>query len=350
MSLVTKHLGGNMLLTTPRTTFEPVHSMLMQSISSKAVIAAVRLALFDQLEGEGKSVADLAEGLNLVADRLEPLLDILVAASLVEKRDGRYVNTAMGSEFLVTGKPLYQGLSMELTMQFIGTVDNSIAELVSGEEIDRNVTDDKWSADEVMEGTAQDAMGSGLVPVVKMVTALPGFEDFRTMCDIGGNHGMYSMGILEQNPRMNGVIFDLPHVAEQARKRCASLGFGERVTTQGIDFRTDQLPEMSFDLALTSHVLYAFKHDLDNGIKRIAESLKPGGWFVSHHYAGRDGSESAMTTASLELLTRLCGYPSHFIEQEELTRALLGAGFDDVRSQLVSEKGMGLIVAAQKKS
>jgi len=339
-----------MLLTNPQTDFEPVHSMLMQSIAAKAVMGAVELKLFDHMEGEGVTVADLADRLSLVEDRLEPLLDILVAASMIEKSGERYANTEVGSEFLVTSKPLYQGLSMQLTMQFIGSVDGSIAGLVAGDEIDRNATDEKWGVDAVMEGTAQDAKGKGLASVVNMVTELPGFTDFQTMCDIGGNHGLYTLGVLERNEAMSGVIFDLPHVAEQAQKRCDGLGFGHRVKTQGLDFRKDSLPEEKFDLALTSHVLYAFKSDLPDALRRIAEAVRPRGWFVSHHYAGRGEFGNEMTTASLELLTRLCGYPSHFVEQDTLSAALSAAGFEDIRCRRVTSNGLGLIMAARKKS
>ena len=332
----------------PRNDFEPVHSMLMQSIAAKAVMGAVELKLFDYMEGGGGTVAELADRLGLVADRLEPLMDILVAATIVQKNGSRYANTAMSSEFLMTSKPLYQGLSMQLTMQFIGSVDGSIAGLIAGETIDRNTTDDQWSEDDVMEGTAQEAKGSGLVPVVNMIAELPGFSKFRTMCDIGGNHGMFTLGLLERNEAMSGVIFDLPHVAEQAQKRCDSLGFSHRVVAKGLDFRKDRLPDEQFDLALTSHVLYAFKDNLNDALGWIADGMRPGGWFVSHHYAGRGDSGKEMTTASLELLTRLCGYPSHFIEQDELSVALSTAGFEDIRYRRTTENGLGLITAAQK--
>lgn len=327
--------------------FEPVHSMVMRSISTKAVMAAVELKLFDAMETP-VSLAELADTLGLVADRLEPVLDILVSVGMVEHRDGRYENSGLASEYLVSSAPLYQGLSMQLTMQFVATVEDSIAGLVAGEEIDRTETDNRWGVDDVMEGTAQDAVGSGLGPVVDVVAALPGFDGFRTMCDIGGNHGEYTMGVLDRNEEMRGTIFDLPHVAKQSRARCEKLGYGGRIGTEGLDFREGSLPESAFDLAMTSHVLYGFKDDLNAALGRIAHGLKQGGWFVSHHYAGRRNGHDPLTTASLELLTRLCGYPSHFVEREDLVEALTRNGFADIRHHPVSENGLGLITVARK--
>ena len=335
-----------MKLVKPENDFEPVHAMVIQSISAKAVLAAVELKVFDML-GEERSLEVLAKSLGLVSERLESMLDILVAVKLLEKHGDQYINTPVAMEFLVSSEPLYQGLSIQLTMQFISSIENSISELVAGGDVDRDTVDEKWGAADVMDGTAQDALGSGLLPVIEVVTGLPGFNDFRTMCDIGGNHGSYLMGVLDQNDDMNGVLFDLPPVAEQAQARCNALGYEGRITTTGLDFRSDNLPVSGFDLALTSHFLYVFKDDLTTVLKRIAESLRPGGWFVSHHYAGDGGNKDRLTSASLELLTRLCGYPSHFIEREELVDALSGAGFEDVRFQPVSPTGFGLITVAQ---
>ncbi|MCJ2163346.1 MULTISPECIES: methyltransferase [unclassified Pseudodesulfovibrio] len=323
--------------------------MMISSLSTKAVMSAVELKVFDRLEGQAKGAEALAAEMGLVAERLEPILDILVAADLLARTVDGYVNTAMASEYLVSSAPLYQGDSMALTMRFNAMVEDSITALVSGGEVGRNVTDNDWGVAETMEGTAQDAKGNGLSPVVDLVAGLPGFDEFRTMGDIGGNHGSYTMGVLERNDEMHGTIFDLPHVVEQAQARCDRLGFGDRVTTHGLDFREDRIPAGHFDLILTSHVLYAFKSDLGDALARIAEGLKPGGWFVSHHCFRGGNRLNEMAEASLELLTRLCGYSSHFIEQDELVGILGSLGFDDIRCRPVSETGLGLMVAARKK-
>ena len=337
-----------MLVTKPRTDFEPVHAMLMQSFSAKAVMSAVDLKVFDRLEGATRRASDLADEMGVVSDRLEPLLKVLVAADLVEKNGGGYVNSPLASEFLVSDAPLYQGDSMRLTMRFNAMVEDSISELVSGGEVSRTTTDNDWGVAESMEGTAQDAKGGALSHVVEFAAALPGVADFKVMADIGGNHGMYTLGVLERNAAMRGVIVDMPHVVEKSQARCDRLGFGDRVTTLALDFREGHLPAEEFDLILTSHVLYAFTKDLPGALQRIAEGLRPGGWFVSHHYSGCEKPGHEMPKASLELLTRLCGYSSHFIEQEELTGILESLGFEDIRCQPISENGLGLMVAARK--
>lgn len=337
-----------MLITKPHTDFQPVHTMLMKSLSAKVLMSAMNLKLFDYIEGREVDGTVLAHEMGLVPERLEPVLDIFVAVDLLFKNQNRYSNSPTASEFLVSTAPHYQGDSMALTMGFADAVENSITELLSGAEIDRKKTDKNWAVERTMEGAAQEAIGGGLADTIEFTASLPNFDNFRTMCDIGGNHGMYTMGVLDRNENMQGTIFDLPHVAEQAQIRCDKAGFGARVTTTGLDFLKEHIPAEQFDLILTSHVLYAFQHDLDTTLTKIAEGLKPGGWFVSHHYSGYGQKGNELTKATLELLTRLSGYSSHFIEQGTLVKILKTLKFEDIRCQPISETGLGLMVAARK--
>lgn len=200
----------------------------------------------------------------------------------------------------------------------------------------------------MMDGTAQHAMAGGLQAVIECVTGLPGFDDFRAMCDIGGSHGLFTMGLLARNEAMRGTIYDFPSVAEQSAERCREMGFGDRVTTQGVDLNEATLPEARFDLALASHILYPFKADLHGIIGKIAHAVKPGGWFVSHHSFGWNEPGGRLEKAALELTTRLAGYQSHFIEKDELAEALSANGFETPSFHPVSARRMHLVTVARK--
>jgi SAM-dependent methyltransferase len=331
----------------PENSFRPVQDMLTGVLAAKALEAAVELKVFDAMEETPLAVEVVAQKLGLVAERLEPLLDILEAGGILRKEEGKYANTPRSAEFLVSTSPLYQGMSMKLNVQFCKTVEDSLADFVAGKEMACHDGDKSWSSEESIEGMAQYALGSGVVPVAEFVAELPGFEDFRAMCDIGGNHGLYTMAVLDRNEFLRGAVCDLPPVAEQLRERAERFGFGDRVEAVGLDFRTDDLPAGPYDLVLTSHILYAFREDVAGTLRRIAENIRPGGWFISHHYARNGRNEGRMGSAVLELQTRMCGYPSHFIEREELEAAFADAGFADFRFQAVPGD-FGLIGAARK--
>ncbi|WP_316899868.1 methyltransferase [Pseudodesulfovibrio indicus] len=337
-----------MLFPEPSVDFMPVNNMITEAVAPKALMAAVDLKLFDRLSGRSVDSAALAAEAGLVSERLEPVLDILAALGLLYGEGGCYTNTPLAEEFLVSGSPLYQGDYLAVTAGFYSSIERSIGDLLAGAEVDREGTDRGWSAERIMDGTAQNARWSGAGAVAGVAASLPGFASFRTMCDIGGNHGLYTMGILDRNPALCGTIFDLPSVAEQAAGRFERFGYGDRAAAVGMDFRKDSLPEAGFDLAVASHVLYAFRDDLPGALRKIADGLKPGGWFISHHYSGNQAPESALCEACLEMVTRLSGYPSHFIGREELASALTRAGFEEPEFHDVPGRGMNLIAAARK--
>jgi tRNA A22 N-methylase len=46
----------------------------------------------------------------------------------------------------------------------------------------------------------------------------------RKLIDVGGDHGLLLATILRANPHMRGVLYELPPVAEGARRQLAELG------------------------------------------------------------------------------------------------------------------------------
>jgi hypothetical protein len=61
------------------------------------------------------------------------------------------------------------------------------------------------------------------------------FSTIDALVDVGGGNGSFIVSALHANPQMKGVLFDLPHVAEQARKRIADAGLAERCEIIGGD-------------------------------------------------------------------------------------------------------------------
>lgn len=338
-----------MLFPEPKTDFTQLNNMIMESVTAKAVMAAAELKIFDLLSGGRLTLADIADKAGLVPERLEPLLGILAAVGLLVRDGEGYANAPIGEEYLVSSSPLYQGDFLALTMGFSASVEQSLLKLLAGGEVNREGTDRGWSEDRAMNGSAQDALRGGARAVADAAASLPGFETFREMCDIGGNHGLYTMAVLDRNPALRGTIFDLPSVVEHSARRCERLGYGSRVRSVGMDFREETLPEARYDLAVASHVLYAFKADLSGALRKIADGLKPGGWFISHHSCGSDGPDKTLPEACLELVTRLAGYASHFIGREELAAALDEAGFEPPDFRSIPGREARLIACARKR-
>jgi len=339
-----------MNIANPNMSFQPIQNLLLSSIAAKALLAAVEFKLFDNLKNQSMNVETLAHKLSAIPERLEPVLDILVSTQLLSRRDSAYTNTPLANEFLVSDSPCYQGDCMALTMNFCNGLENSIPDLLMGKQLDKKAADTDWATEQSMKGTEQEAIANGLAEIVDYIAALPNFANATSMCDIGGNHGLYTMAILDRNPALQGKIYDLPHVIPHTQNRCNEAGFESRITTCALDLGANALPPNEYDLIFTSHLLYAFKHQLADALQKIANSLKPNGWFVSHHNAGQHDSDNEIGKSSLELITRLSGYASHFIEEHELIPILHELGFHNIQMHRTSNASLGLILAAQKKA
>jgi O-methyltransferase domain len=78
-----------------------------------------------------------------------------------------------------------------------------------------------------------DSMANLIAANSAAVLASYPFSTIDTLVDVGGGNGSFIVSALHANPRMKGVLFDLPHVAKQARKRIADAGLAERCEVIG---------------------------------------------------------------------------------------------------------------------
>jgi hypothetical protein len=62
------------------------------------------------------------------------------------------------------------------------------------------------------------------------------FSAISVLADVGGGNGTNLSGILAHHPRMRGILFDLPHVAERAGAQLKRAGVADRCEVIGGDF------------------------------------------------------------------------------------------------------------------
>jgi hypothetical protein len=54
------------------------------------------------------------------------------------------------------------------------------------------------------------------------------FSTINRLFDVGGGDGSFMIALLRANPEIKGVLFDLPHVAQKAKKRLSDAGLADR--------------------------------------------------------------------------------------------------------------------------
>jgi ubiquinone/menaquinone biosynthesis C-methylase UbiE len=107
-------------------------------------------------------------------------------------------------------------------------------------------------------------------------------ENARTLLDVGGGTGIYSIALLQKHPNLHAIIFDRAQVLKVAKEMSEEYGVTDRLQLLPGDMFTDNLPP-SADLILLSNIL----HDWDipqcqTLINRCAAALPTNGQLIIH--------------------------------------------------------------------
>ena len=157
------------------------------------------------------------------------------------------------------------------------------------------------------------------------------------MLDLGSGPGVIGLEILSRNPHMQGVLFDLPAVADVAREEIGKASMERRVEVIGGNYNDTSFGQ-GYNLVLSSLNLY-YARDLTDFLKRVRQAMEPNGVFISFH----EGLTHGRTRPSRTVLSRLSlvmeGQDMSF-NQGEIANALLNAGFSRVHSRTI-ETPMG---------
>jgi hypothetical protein len=334
----------------PKTNFALIDRLQAQVLNGSTLMAALELGLFEVLERKALSLEQVAEATDTLSHRLDAVLDFCVAHDLLCCENGLYSNTPLASEFLVRSSPLFQGTAMRFNAYFLSMCAQNTVDLLRNEKNERAECDEQWGDVDAIEGMAQVALAGSLQHAVQAMAELPGFCEFRTMCDIGGNHATFTMALIDRNPDLRGVVCDLRDVLKGTQERCTKMGYADRIETKPFDVFSDDLPEASYDLVLASHVLYGardFEEHLGKIVQRIAVGLRPGGWFCSHHL-DQNKNADAGDVSRLELMTKLSGYRTHFLPVASLRKAMTACGLEDIRVVKTDERGWATLVSGRK--
>ena len=122
---------------------------------------------------------------------------------------------------------------------------------------------------------------ASLAPAQALARRLP-IRDARSLLDVGGDSGAFTIALCNRNPALRSTVLDLPAGVEQGRRRCAEAGLGRRVGFLAGDVLARAWPGDQ-DVVLMSYLLSALSRgEVDEVLARAMDSLRPGGLLVVH--------------------------------------------------------------------
>ena len=157
------------------------------------------------------------------------------------------------------------------------------------------------------------------------VVAAYNFSGIETLVDVGGGHGLLMASILNANPTMRGIVFDLPLVVTGTPAVLTGAGVTGRCEVVGGDF-FENVP--AADAYVMKHIIHDWEDDKAIAILRNcrkALSGKPGGKVILVEFVVPPGNEPhASKVIDIEMLM----YPGgHERTAQEFRELFAKAGF-----------------------
>ena len=263
--------------------------MITGSWLAQAIHVAATFRVADHLADAPRTVEDLAKQVGADASALYRLLRALASVGVFTEVEPR--------RFALT--PMAECLRSDVpgSLRAIACVVGSQAWWHAWGELKHSVRTGKTAFEHVHGAPVfkyleahrdlgqmfQDAMTGFVSQTCAAVTAAYDFTSLATVVDVGGGHGAFMSGILQASSQTTGVVFDLPHVVEGAKRTLEALGLAARCECVGGDFF------VSVPAGAEAYVLTSIIHDWDDERSTmISQELSRSDVAIREGLAGRN--------------------------------------------------------------
>jgi 16S rRNA G1207 methylase RsmC len=131
------------------------------------------------------------------------------------------------------------------------------------------------------------------------------FNHAKTLLDLGGGPGTFTIHFLKANPALNATIFDLPKTLETTRKFVEAAGVSNRVNYQAGDFNQDEI-KGTFDVCFLSHIIHGQSLEKNKALfAQIFGHLNSGGRLIVQDFFLNSDKKSPQFSALFALLMLL---------------------------------------------
>ncbi len=276
----------NSAATVIRTDNAPPEAVLTQmitgSLGSQAIYVAAKLGIADLLAAGPKNVDDLAAAAEADSESLYRVLRALSSMGVFTEQNDRVFELTPTAELLRSDSPcslrdlaIFFGEDWHWkvwgqTLYSVRTGQAAWSQ-VHGQEVFPY-----FAANCEASKIFDRAMSSLSNLAIKAVVEAYNFSNLETLVDIAGGHGRLLTAIIDANPSLHGVLFDLPHVIASAQDNEQLKAAGSRCELITGDFFVD-VPAGA-DAYLMKHIIHDWDDDRALQILRnIKRAMKPGG-------------------------------------------------------------------------
>ena len=262
---------------------------------TKILLTAVKLELFTMLNEKELSAGEIASRIHADSERLELLMNALVAIRVLRKQGDRFANTSVAQTYLVKTAAQYIGhllVLQDAEWDNWGRLEQTILTGRSPVTCHLFETNPELGANVL---SVLDRIGQHSGPELAKRLRLDGVT---SLLDLGGGAATNAIAFCQAYSGLHVTVFDLPDTLKTAERRVTEAGLASRIELIPGDFNCDGWGG-PYDAVLMSDILhYQGLGANARLVKQAFLHLKPGGrLIVKDRFLDESGTSPAWATA-----------------------------------------------------
>lgn len=242
--------------------------------AAHVLLAANRLGIFKALGHESKTSDELAQTLGTDRRATRILCNALTALELLEKQDGAYKNSVHALNSLLPDSPKPKSAMLLHQARLAATWSQLYDVVLEGKPVPPDRIDPRLIGDERQFANAMADVGR--LSAVQTADEID-LSNAKSMLDIGGGPGLYSIEFVKRYPELRATIADDEKTLEIAKENIEKSGLSERISIQPGNVLTDDLGN-DYNFILISNVIHIFSKDTNRQlVAKSADALASGG-------------------------------------------------------------------------
>lgn len=258
-------------------------SMVNSYKLTSLIITANNIGIFNSLTENAKSLQQIANELNLVNDRIEPILNGLVFHKIVSKNENGYFLDEYKNVLLSNSKFNQTGY-----INFAQTIMEKYKNLESA------IKENDLSVNNFKELTEQDAesfmrgMHANAILQAEYIANNYNFENHNIL-DVGAGAGTYLITVSKKYNNTIGKMIDLPQVSKIQKRNIETEHLQDRLISIPCDYNENFPKENYDDVFLFAVVHQESEKNVKSLLDNIYSVLKPNGrLFLTSFFLNED--------------------------------------------------------------
>ncbi len=292
----------------------------------KVLLTAAKLDIFNSIGEIGMSAHDIASKLSYDKNATRIFLDAMVSLDFLKKDNNLYFNTEMGKVVFISGREGYLGDMLMLQDVMWDSWSKLKESIISGRPSRKP---DMFQEKKEETRNFIQAMHNTAITNAPLLSRDIDLSGCKTLIDIGGGPGTYSVFFCKANSNLEATILDFPRTLEITKELISNSDVANKIKLMEGDF--NKKIEGKYDAAFLSNIIHCEGENENIAlIKRVFNALNNGGKIIIQDFILTNNKTSPAFPALFSLNMLLFTENGRSYSFQEIESWLEEAGFHDL--------------------